>query len=211
MKTHVRFIVCHAFSTEPSGPEPFWDIGLLWLTSEKLYYVGEQTEFALDRKQVRDVCVVDSDTEWLSDRNLYVSWQQSSQSQNETIHFVAAGETSLLNARRKIDALHKDIDSWLAAAETYPTALTNLAVIAGPTFPPITSAPATTTFRVGSVLKAATTTAALGFAIRLSFFVIAYIATVAFLCALLDELPKLFKQQKTAPSLTCRHSAPLFE
>ena len=184
---------------------PFWDIGLLWLTNEKLYYVGEQTEFALNRKQVRDVSVVDSDVEWLSDRNLYVSWQQASHSQNETLHFVAVGETSLLSARRKIDALHKNIESWLARAEQYPTATTNLASIAGPNFPAITSTPVTTTFRVRPVLRAGMMIGMLamvvGFAIQLSFVGIAYMTIVAFLCALLDELPKLFRQQVSAPSL----------
>jgi hypothetical protein len=39
---------------------PFWDAGVLWLTKEKLFYIGEQCEFALERDQVTDVYSCDT-------------------------------------------------------------------------------------------------------------------------------------------------------
>ena len=47
----------------------FWDIGVLWLSDEKLYYLGEETQFALERSRIQDVYLGDSRAEWLPEKN----------------------------------------------------------------------------------------------------------------------------------------------
>ena len=47
---------------------------MVWLANEKLYYVGEQCEFALDREQVEEIYCRDVSPTWLTEKALYLKW-----------------------------------------------------------------------------------------------------------------------------------------
>lgn len=176
----------------------FWDIGLVWVTREKLYYFGERIEFALERSQVTEVCAADADPEWLAEKNLYVTWRQNSHVANNVIHFVAVGQSSMFQGRRAIGSLHKQLEVWLSGREEFPPSPPSLSRIDEPVFPEITSSPTVTSFQAEAFAKAsmrlAGFAAALGFAVQLSFWSIGYVAVVVTLCILIDELAKFFKR-----------------
>jgi Zn-dependent protease with chaperone function len=173
----------------------YWDVGLLWVTREKLYYFGERVEFALNRNRITEVYAADPVPEWIAEKNLYVRWQNSREA-NDVLHFVAAGESSLLKGRRTIDHLQKQLEAWLNKPEEFPSAPTSLASVAEPSFPEITSSAPVTSFQLSTLLKGGTMVTGfalvLGYAIQLSFWSIGYMAGVVFLCTLADELPKFF-------------------
>ncbi|HEX7334120.1 MAG TPA: M48 family metalloprotease [Pyrinomonadaceae bacterium] len=177
---------------------PFWDIGLLWLTDEKLYYFGEQAEFALERGEVHDVYVEDANPEWLSEKNLFVIWSSRRHHVKDTLHFLALQERSILKARRAIDFLKERLEAWRYQPHSFPPAPAEMSSIDEPNFPEITSAPAIKVFKP-AVFKVAAKFAFygafLGYAFGRSWLGVSYMAVVVFLTTVLDELPKTFKRK----------------
>jgi Zn-dependent protease with chaperone function len=173
---------------------PFWDAGVLCLTKTGLYYIGEQTEFALQRDQIAEIYSRNTNAEWLSEKSLFLRWKDDSN--ENTLHFVAVGENSVLKARRAIDALQKRFDSWLHQADDFPSTAPELESIAAPSFPKIDSRPAITSFRFASVMAAgihlSVYAVVAGLLLRFGFLGVFYMAGVVLLCTLLDDLPKAF-------------------
>lgn len=179
---------------------PFWDIGVLWLTKEKLFYVGEQCEFALERGQVSEVYSRDTTPEWIAEKSLFVSWKEHSEGPKKTLHFVATGEVSVRKARRAIDELQKRVQAWAQQSEDFPTAAPALETVAAPVFPQITSTPALRKFNPRLVFHAALQfsffAGVLGYAIRLNYLSIGYLAFAAFLLTFIDELARALKDKE---------------
>lgn len=181
----------------------FWDIGVLWLTKEKLYYIGEQCEFALEREQVSEVFSCDTAPEWVAEKSLYIRWKDYPEGVKKTLHFVATGEVTVSKARRAIDDLQKRVQAWMQQSVSFLPAPAAVKSIGTPEFPEITSEPALMRFKAGLVFKAAIQlsiyAAVIAFAIRLSYSSIAYMAFAAFLLTFVDELSRVVKG-KHAPT-----------
>ena len=179
---------------------PFWDVGVLWLTNEKLYYVGELTEFVLARDQVEKVYSENATPEWLPEKNLFLQWQKEGEPAKETLHFVAVGERSIWLARRAIDSLQEQLKSWRNKLNDFPSTQAGLESIVGPSFPEIASAPIITSFSSGAVLAAAFQLACyallVSFALRLTARGMFYVAAVVFVGTLLDEVPKILRKKR---------------
>lgn len=182
---------------------PFWDVGVLWLTDEKLYYIGELTQFALERDRVQNVYTQDAQPEWLPEKNLFLEWQKDGQEEKETLHFVAIGARSTRHARRAIDSLRERLECWRNRSLDLPS-VDGLESVVGPAFPEITSVPTRTTFHAPSVVAAAVQLACyaglVGFALRLSVLGMCFVAGVLFVGTFLDEIPKSFRKYRVKES-----------
>jgi Zn-dependent protease with chaperone function len=185
----------------------FWDIGVLWLTKEKLYYAGEQCDFAVSRDQVNEFYSCDTNPEWFPEKSLYLRWKENPATGTQTLHFVDAGASSIGKARRAIDLLQNRFEGWMYQREDYPVASASLDSIGPPAFPEITSTPAIMKFKPDYVFKAAIQLAlygaVIGFAIRLDYPSIIYMYISGFIYTVVDELPKAFKRERirqTIPS-----------
>jgi Zn-dependent protease with chaperone function len=179
---------------------PFWDFGVLWLANEKLYYIGEQCEFALDREQVNEVYSRDTTPEWLAEKSLFIRWQDYPEGAKKTLHFVATGEVSILKARRAIDSLQQRVQAWMYQSVSFLPASAALKSVGPPVFPEITSELALMRFKPGMVFKAALQLSVfaivVAFAIRLSYMSILYMAMVAFLVTFVDELSRALRDKQ---------------
>jgi Zn-dependent protease with chaperone function len=179
---------------------PFWDFGVLWLANEKLYYIGEQCEFALDREQVNEVYSRDTTPEWLAEKSLFIRWQDYPEGAKKTLHFVATGEVSILKARRAIDSLQQRVQAWMYQSVSFLPASAALKSVGPPVFPEITSELALMRFKPGMVFKAALQLSVFAivvpFAIRLSYMSILYMAMVAFLVTFVDELSRALRDKQ---------------
>ncbi|HYV12571.1 MAG TPA: M48 family metalloprotease [Pyrinomonadaceae bacterium] len=175
----------------------FWDMGVLWLTKEKLYYIGEQCEFALEREQVHEVYSCDTAPDWVTEKSLYIRWRDFPEGPTQTLHFVATGEVAVTKARRAIDELQTRLQAWMQQSEDFPVAGLGLESVGLPVFPEITSTLAPVKFNPAYVLKAAFNlaifAAVLAFAIRLSYTSIVYMALALFILTFVDELSKVIK------------------
>lgn len=133
----------------------FWDMGVLWLTKQKLYYIGEQCEFALEREQVYEVYSCDTAPDWITEKSLYIRWRDFPEGPTKTLHFVATGEVSVTKARHAIDELQTRLQAWMQQSEEFPATGPALESIGFPVFPEITSTPALMKFNPAYTFKAA--------------------------------------------------------
>lgn len=182
----------------------FWDIGVLWLTKDKLYYLGEESQFACERRHVEDVYLDNSRAEWLPDKNLYLRWNDPNREAGDTLHFLALGTLSVLQARRQLVSLHERVHAWLEQNTSFPIASETLPVLPTPAFEAITSEPASDKFNFGLILKASmqmsVVSGVLSFSLRLSFSQALYAIAVAILIGFIDESPKLFHRPQLSHS-----------
>jgi Zn-dependent protease with chaperone function len=178
----------------------FWDMGVLWLTKEKLYYIGEQCEFALEREQVCEVYSCDTAPEWVTEKSLYIRWKDLPEGPAKTLHFVATGEVAVTRAKRAIDELQTRVQAWIQQSEDLPAASPALESVGLPAFPEITSTITPVKFNPAYAIKAAFNlavyAAVLAFAIRLSYTSIVYMALALFILTLVDELSKVIKGKR---------------
>ena len=178
----------------------FWDLGVLWLTNEKLYYIGEQCEFALEREQVNEVYSRDYAPEWLGEKSLFIRWKDYSAGPTKTLHFIATGESSVLKSRRAIDSLQQRVQAWMYQSVSFLPTPSSLKSLSTPVFPEITSQPALLKFNFAFAFKAAVRlsifAAIIAFAIRLSYISIVYMAVATFLLVIVDELSRVLKEKQ---------------
>lgn len=178
---------------------PFWDMGVLWLTKEKLFYIGEQSEFALERGQVNEVYSRDYAPEWIGEKSLFFRWKDYSDGPVKTLHFVVTGESSVWKSRRTVDSLQQRVQAWMYQSVSFLPTPSSLKWMSPPVFPEITSQPALMKFNFAFAFKAAVRlsifAAIIAFAIRLSYISIAYMAVTVFLLTIVDELSRKLKNK----------------
>jgi STE24 endopeptidase len=177
----------------------FWDAGVLWLTANKLNYIGEETRFSLERERISKVYWRYSRAEWLADRSLFIEWRDEQDINiTNTIYFVRIGGGSILQERRELLSLYARLNKWLEQSDGFPESSTELESLPSPAFSAITSEPASETFNTSlfckTTLFSICVSAALSFAFRLSFAGACYSVILLFLVALLDEMPKILKR-----------------
>ena len=178
---------------------PFWDMGVLWLTKDKLFYIGEQSEFALEREQVNEVYSRDYAPEWIGEKSLFIRWKDYSDGPTKTLHFVATGESSVWKSRRAVDSLQQRMQAWMYRSVSFLPSPPALKWMSPPVFPEITSQPALMKFNFEFAFKAAVRlsifAAIIAFAIQLSYISIAYMAVAAFLLTFVDEFSRILKNK----------------
>jgi Zn-dependent protease with chaperone function len=174
----------------------FWDAGVLWLTADKLYYIGEETCFGLERKQIANIYCHNSRAEWMADMSLVVEWRgKVGGDANNAIYFVRLGGRSVLQERRDLESLYRRINDWLERSQGYPEASPQLQSLPSPSFKAITSEPVSDKFNPLLLFKSGLMlsggSALLSFAFGLSLASACYSMAVLFFVMLLDELPKI--------------------
>ena len=182
----------------------FWDIGVLWLSDEKLYYLGEETRFALERSRIQDVYLGDSRAEWLPEKNLYIRLFDREGEPGNTFHLLSLNGT-VREGRRELTSLRDRIHKWMAHTKDFPDAPTSLQEIAEPRFPEVTSQLASNKFNLPLVLKASfqilCMSGVASFAIGLTFWSACYAAATVVFIVFFDELPKLFRPSNPGPAV----------
>jgi len=88
-----------------------WDVGFLFLSGERLCYVGEQTRFCLERRQVEDVRFGSGMPRFRSRPYLYVDWYDASRDVGRTFN-LRRFEKSAANARKVERLLHQQLTDW---------------------------------------------------------------------------------------------------
>lgn len=89
-----------------------WDVGFLFVRSERLCYVGEETRFALRRDQVDAVRLGPGVPGWLHAPRVLVEWRDEANGRSGVLSLRPADATRLTAgtaaARRQLD----DLDAW---------------------------------------------------------------------------------------------------
>jgi Zn-dependent protease with chaperone function len=134
-----------------------WDVGFLFLTSDRLCYVGCLTRFALPRDRVKAVRVGPGSPRWGRSSRVYVTWCDE-QGTATTWNLRPAGAASVPGSQRQVPQLLRALQDWHQAppAGTTPGAL---AALSAPALGPVTSETVATYVRTNPVRRALATRA----------------------------------------------------
>jgi Zn-dependent protease with chaperone function len=140
------------------APEPYprlyesfydWDVGFLFLTADRLCYVGEQARFALQRGQITAVRLGPGGPSWFRTRRVYITWRDEAHDTGGTFSLRAPGVRSRRQVQDPVQFLSERVSTWRtqeAAGKPPPESLAGLATPAlGPvagTSPKVIATPA---------------------------------------------------------------------
>jgi Zn-dependent protease with chaperone function len=175
---------------------PFWDVGVLSLVNDQLFYLGEETQFALGRAQIVDTRVVAVEPAWVPRTALFIDWRDEARGSSGTFYLMPAAVRSVIGAGRELDALDDRIGVWLKGAEASPLSSASIPSLSSPMYGAVTSEPVKTRFDPLLVLRGALVllllNSLLTFALNIPFWSGCYAKAVLVVIVVLDELPKLF-------------------
>ena len=106
-----------------------WDIGCLLLTTDRLCYWGEETQFALRREQIISVAAGPGIPDWFRTHFLYIRWRAAEGQQEITFNLRPAEVKSVWAMHKAFRHLHRRISVWhtgLTASETEPNGVESL-------------------------------------------------------------------------------------
>ena len=113
-----------------------WDIGYLSVSSDKLFYWGEEVRFALDRAGITTFSIGPGSVSWFDDSSLYVSWRDAG-GHESTFIVRPLRHYSPVTLKQELEDWHLRIplgaDSRLTAIQS------NSAPVAAPKFGDVTS------------------------------------------------------------------------
>jgi Zn-dependent protease with chaperone function len=172
-----------------------WDVGLVWFAGDRMFYLGEEAWFVLDRSQIVDTRPGLVEPAFVPRNLLYVDWRDEALGSSGTFYLTAGKAKSVLQTRRAIGALDERINAWIKGTETGGTA-ESTPNLRSPSFGEITSEPAKTKFEPLLIMKSMLTLAIIGsilsFAFGINFWSAVYAISIVIMLAIVDELPKLF-------------------
>jgi Zn-dependent protease with chaperone function len=172
-----------------------WDVGLLWFVDERMFYLGEEAWFVLNRSQVADTRPGLVEPAFVPRNLLYVDWRDEALGSGSTFYLTAASARSILQSRRAIGALDERINAWIKGTEPGGTA-ESTPNLRSPSFGEITSEPAKTRLDPMLIVKSTFVFLIIGsilsFALGVSFWSACYAIGVVIMLGVVDELPKLF-------------------
>jgi hypothetical protein len=174
----------------------FWDVGVLWLANDQLFYLGEETQFALGRAQIVDTRVAVVEPAWLSRTAIFIDWRDETRGSSGTFYLMPTTARSVTGSRRELVSLADRIGDWLKHAGASPSLEASVPSLSSPTYGAVTSEPVKTRFDPVLVLRGALflllISTLLSFALHISFWSGCYAKAVLVVMVVLDELPKLF-------------------
>jgi hypothetical protein len=98
-----------------------WDIGSLFIRSDRLCYCGEETKFALRREQVTAIALGPGLPGLWRTRRVYIAWKDAEIGRSGAFNFGCIQGRSMLELRRKTAELEKLLQNWWkASAESRP-------------------------------------------------------------------------------------------
>lgn len=102
-----------------------WDIGFVFLTEERLIYVGERTRFALRRDQIGAIKFHPTQFPWHSSDPVYITWYDPEQDQGGTFSVTTLNASSYTEVNQKVALFGAQLTQWhqLPASATHSSEL----------------------------------------------------------------------------------------
>lgn len=92
-----------------------WDLGYLFIDGNALCYVGEQTRFALDADDIREIKTDSSSPNWWKSERVFISWLDTATNATKTFNLHPCEATSLTDGSRKTRSLAQRLREWKSA------------------------------------------------------------------------------------------------
>jgi Zn-dependent protease with chaperone function len=89
-----------------------WDIGLLLLSPDQIFYRGEESQFVLSRDQITSIRIGPGVVGWFRSPAIYFSWRDSA-GREGTFHLRPLTARSMRELDAKTRLLLRDLENWL--------------------------------------------------------------------------------------------------
>jgi hypothetical protein len=130
-----------------------WDIGSLFIRSDRLCYCGEEIKFALRRGEVTAIVLGHGLPGPLPTRRIYIAWKDVDFGRSGTFNLGCVEGGSILELKRRTTQLEKILQNWWkASAEARPLP-PQLAELRSPAIGAVTGIAPNANWRLGRVLK----------------------------------------------------------
>src|SRR5215813_3210852 len=116
-----------------------WDLGFLFLRSDRVCYVGEETAFSLQYDQVTDLKLGPGNPSWLRNRRVYVAWKDDERKASGVFSITAASPESAWKIHSKTNDLYRQLNRWRNAKGMNRPLPDALAKLETPQFREVTS------------------------------------------------------------------------
>jgi Zn-dependent protease with chaperone function len=117
-----------------------WDVGCLFIRSDRLCYVGEEIQFSLQRHQITDIALGAGFPGLLRPKRLYVAWKDDEAARSGVFNIGCLDGSSALRLRRDLEALAKRLDLWRKSSPVARTLPPQLSGLTAPVIGNVTSA-----------------------------------------------------------------------
>src|SRR2546430_10378795 len=116
-----------------------WDLGFLFLRSDRICYVGEETGFAIRYDQVTDLRLGPGSPAWLRNRRIYIAWKDEERHANGVFSIAAASAETATRLTARPSDLFQQLNRWRAARAASRPLPEALAKLGAPQFREVTS------------------------------------------------------------------------
>ncbi len=130
-----------------------WDIGSLFIRSDRLCYCGEETEFALRRNEVTALVLGPGVPGLVTNPRIYIAWKDFDLGRSGTFNFGCIEGSSLFELRRKTTQLEKVLQNWRKASADARPLPPQLAELRSPIIGAVTGVAPNANWRLGRVFK----------------------------------------------------------
>lgn len=106
-----------------------WDMGFLFLRSDRICYVGDETAFALRYDQISDLRLGPGSPSWIRNERIYLAWKDEAQQRTGVFSIASARPESGTKLRALTSELFRDLNRWRnakAASRSLPEELAKL-------------------------------------------------------------------------------------
>src|SRR5262249_33155829 len=106
-----------------------WDLGFLFLRSDRICYVGEEAAFSLRCDQVSDLRLGPGNPHWLRNERIYIAWKDEARQATGVFSIGAAYAEPATKLRARTADLFQQLNRWRnarAASRPLPDALAKL-------------------------------------------------------------------------------------
>lgn len=130
-----------------------WDMGSLFVRSDRLCYCGEETKFALRREQITAIVLGPGVPGLLTNWRIYIAWKDAELGRSGTFNIGCIEGDSILEIRRKTAQLEGVLQNWWNTSADSRPLPPQLAELASPLIGAVTSVAPKANWRFGRVLK----------------------------------------------------------
>jgi Zn-dependent protease with chaperone function len=130
-----------------------WDIGSLFIRSDRLCYCGEETKFALRRNEITAIVLGPGLPGLVTNRRIYIAWKDAGQERGGAFNLGSIEGSSLLELKRKTAQLEKILQNWRKASADGRPLPPQLAELRSPIIGAVTGVAPNAHWKFGRVFK----------------------------------------------------------
>jgi Zn-dependent protease with chaperone function len=124
-----------------------WDLGFLFIRSDRICYVGEEARFSLRHDQITDLRLGPGNPSWFRSQRIYIAWKDESRQASGVFSFAAAHPESAKKLFARTADLFEQLNRWRSAKSAGRPLPEPLAKLETPQLREVTSQP------TGALLK----------------------------------------------------------